>query len=414
MATPHVAGAAALLLQRHPDWTPAQVKSALVLTGKPVPSAAGELPTTRTGGGLVQVPAANAPMVFASPADLSFGLVRTGSQATRPVTLTDAGGGAGAWTATVALQGGPSGITVTVPPTVTVPGRFDVTATASGSAPEADITGFVVLTLGTTTRRIPFWFRVESPKLGTEPATPLTTPGVHRGQMRGKRSLVTSYRYPADPRAVPAAAGPEQVFHVRITRPVANFGVVLLTSSAPSRFRPFPRVVAAGDENRLTGNAGLPLVINPYLDSFGAQRPVAGAIRPVPGSYDVVFDTPAATTPSGIGPGAYTFRYWVNDTRPPSVRLLTPTVRPGARLRLAVTDVGSGVDPQSLVATVDGKASAVTFAGGRATVGLADVAAGRHRIVLQAADYQELKNMENVPQILPNTRSFTAMFTIAG
>src|SRR5215210_943682 len=33
MAAPHVAGGAALLLQRHPTWTPAQIKSALVLTG---------------------------------------------------------------------------------------------------------------------------------------------------------------------------------------------------------------------------------------------------------------------------------------------------------------------------------------------------------------------------------------------
>jgi Subtilisin-like serine proteases len=32
MATPHVAGAAALLLELHPGWTPAQVKSALVST----------------------------------------------------------------------------------------------------------------------------------------------------------------------------------------------------------------------------------------------------------------------------------------------------------------------------------------------------------------------------------------------
>jgi len=203
-----------------------------------------------------------------------------------------------------------------------------------------------------------------------------------------------------------------QVFRVRITRPVANFGVVLLSSTRATRFRPSPRVVAAGDENRLTGNAGLPLVINPYLDSFGAPRPVAGAIRPVPGSYDVVFETPVAVTPSGAGPGAYTFRYWVNDISPPSVRLLTRTVKPGARLRLAVTDSGSGVDPQSLVATVDGKAAAVRYGAGRATVILAEVAGGRHRIAFKAADYQELKNMENVPQILPNTRSFTATFTV--
>jgi hypothetical protein len=117
-------------------------------------------------------------------------------------------------------------------------------------------------------------------------------------------------------------------------------------------------------------------------------------------------------TPGAAGPGPYTFRYWVNDVTPPTIRLAVRTVKAGARLRFTVTDAGSGVDPQSFEATIDGKAATVTPAKGGAVVSLARLAAGRHRVALVASDYQELKNMENVPQILPNTRTFAATFTV--
>ncbi|WP_350280381.1 S8 family serine peptidase [Kribbella sp. HUAS MG21] len=54
MATPHVAGAAALLVQKHPEWTGEQLKSALVSTAKPL---AGET-AYQVGSGRLDVPAA--------------------------------------------------------------------------------------------------------------------------------------------------------------------------------------------------------------------------------------------------------------------------------------------------------------------------------------------------------------------
>src|SRR6476661_7281390 len=53
-----------------------------------------------------------------------------------------------------------------------------------------------------------------------------------------------------------------------------------------------------------------------------------------------------------INPNGDTFRVWVNDVAPPKVRLLTASVRAGQPVKLAVTDAGSGVDPQSITASV--------------------------------------------------------------
>ena len=57
-----------------------------------------------------------------------------------------------------------------MPATVTVPGKLEVTAPARRRS-EGDATGFVVLTRGADVRRIPFWFRVETPQRSrSEPA----------------------------------------------------------------------------------------------------------------------------------------------------------------------------------------------------------------------------------------------------
>ena len=131
MAAPHTAGAAALLLQRHPAWTVAQVKSALVLTGGPVKGntrSRGETPPTREGGGMIWLPRADQPLVFARPTSLSFGLLRRGAAVTLRVALSDAGGGAGAWAVAVRQLSRSRGVALKaearpVPGTLTAPRR---------------------------------------------------------------------------------------------------------------------------------------------------------------------------------------------------------------------------------------------------------------------------------------------------
>jgi len=170
-----------------------------------------------------------------------------------------------------------------------------------------------------------------------------------------------------------------------------------------------PRITAAGDEDRLLGVPALPFDDNPYRSSYGEARPVSGALLPQPGSYDVVFDTRKRAQA-----GRFTFRFWVDDTRPPTVRPLARSIRRGTALRLAASDgAGSGVDPRSLVARVDGKRRSATFRGGVVSIGTAGLAAGSYVLVLTAADFQETRNNENVARILPNTRTVRLAFRVS-
>jgi subtilisin family serine protease len=392
MAAPHVSGAAAILKERHPAWTVAQLKSALVLTGDPVHAGgAAELPATREGGGMVDLVKADNPLLFADPTSLSLGVLGASGTATQTTTLSDAGGGAGSWLVSVAVTQSTPGVQLTVPPSVTAPGTLGVQATTS-AATTGDESGFVVLTRGTDVRRIPFWVGVSAPKLATEKPATLTKPGTYTGTTVGGSSLVTRYRYPT--LGDPSYPGPERVYRFAVSGTPANFGVVVTSGSA------VPHVVLGADENHVAGYTGLPLDLNPYRKQYGDSRRVAGVVVPAPGTYEIVFDTPA-----GAKPGPFAFRFWIGDTTPP--RLRVASLKRG--IRVAATDAGAGVDPSSLTAILDGHTVAATWQHGQIVVAARP---GRHRLVVSAADYEETKNTEDVGPILPNTATLTAAVTV--
>jgi subtilisin family serine protease len=407
MAAPHVAGAAALLTQRHPTWSVPQIKSALALTARPVrEGGAREATTLRQGAGFIDLPKADQPLVFAQPATVSFGFLRRGRSVSRRIALTDAGGGVGDWTVTVVRQAATRGVSVTAPARITVPGSLTVAATAQRTAAQSDSSGFLVLSRAGQTRRIPFWLRVTAPRLIRHAVRPLRGTGSYRGDTRGRPSLVSVYRYPDDPdgSGLPRTLkGPEQVFRFRLRRTAENLGVAVLT---PSRVQ--PRIVLDGDENRQAGPTALPLNTNPYLPTFFEPTPVSAVIRPAPGTYNVVFDSPTRA-----GAGRFRFRFWVGDTAPPRVRLLTTRARRGGVLVASASDGGSGVDPRSIFVRVDGGLLREgSYRTGRIRIPVGDLAPGRHRLTLQVSDHQEAKNMENALRILPNTTVLTASFSV--
>ena len=408
MAAPHVAGAAALLLQRHPDWSPAQVKAALTETGKPTTDDGAASMPIRAGAGLIDVADADAPLVTVTPTSLSLGLLGRGEARQVSIDVADAGGGAEPWAVSVDLQTPQATATVSTPTTIVAPGVLPVDIAVGATAADADLSGVIVLTRGSTSRRIPFWGRIRTAALAGAKRTVLTRPGIYAGNTSGRPSLVTRYRYPevlTGDAVHGVLAGPEQVFRLQVTEPIANFGIVITRRDKGVRVE--PRIVVDGDENRLAGYAALPFDLNPYLVQLAEPTRSVGVIAPAPAAYDIVFDS---ATPKGAG--RFSFRLWINDTTPPSAKLLTPTVKRGDFVSVGVADAGSGVDPATLVVKLGGKELPAALSNGVIRIPTRSVAAGRVSLRVQVSDHQETRNMENVGPILPNTRILQTRVTI--
>ncbi|GAB3458976.1 S8 family peptidase [Actinophytocola sediminis] len=162
MATPHVAGAAAILAAAHPDWSAERLKSTLMATAAPNPA----LSVFEQGAGRVDVAAAVTNTVSATPANLFVGLIAwphdDDQPIAKPVTYTNTGTEPVTFDLTTDLRGpdgepAPAGMFTLSATEITVPagGSAQVTLTTDTSVDSAEgiYRGAVLATAGETTLR---------------------------------------------------------------------------------------------------------------------------------------------------------------------------------------------------------------------------------------------------------------------
>ncbi|MEV4758208.1 S8 family serine peptidase [Micromonospora sp. NPDC049559] len=166
MAAPHVAGAAALLRQQHPDWTPERLKAVLLGSAKANP----ELDVFAQGAGRLDLARAIGQSSYATPASVSFGEQRwphgDDQPSARTVTFHNTGTGdlALALALTTTGPGGkpaPAGMFTLSDDSLTVPagGQASVTLTADTRVGDEDgsFSGYLSATAaGRAAVRTPF------------------------------------------------------------------------------------------------------------------------------------------------------------------------------------------------------------------------------------------------------------------
>ncbi len=105
----------------------------------------------------------------------------------------------------------------------------------------------------------------------------------------------------------------------------------------------------------------LPTNLNPYLAQFGNPVLAAAAIRPLAGSYDIVFDSAAALGRRSLHVPLLGQRH---AAAVPQAHAGPRSPQPPAR-RARIADLGSGIDATTIKATIDGKPCQTTLGGGQ-------------------------------------------------
>jgi subtilisin family serine protease len=170
-ATPHVAGAAALLKQLHPTWSPEQIKAALMNSATNDVFAASDK-TVRsgvlaTGAGRIDLARASSVNATISPASLGLGIYKLKKKNVTiniDLNVTNQTGAQGAYAISVEQLDPGDGVTVTTSTdnlTIASGQTLPVTITifALKGSERRDYTGYIRVTRDGQTLRVPYWVR---------------------------------------------------------------------------------------------------------------------------------------------------------------------------------------------------------------------------------------------------------------
>jgi subtilisin family serine protease len=171
MATPHVAGAAALLRQLHPEWGPQQLKAALIGSAKRNPA----LSTYDQGAGRVDVANAFATQITAQPSTVGFPKALWPHDDDPPVTRTITYSNEGSSPVTLNLRidgsgpggiGLPEGLLTVSPATLSLaPGATasaQITADTSSNSPAGIYSGALIAEADDRTFTVPLAIELEA------------------------------------------------------------------------------------------------------------------------------------------------------------------------------------------------------------------------------------------------------------
>ncbi len=313
-SSPMVAGAALLVRQQHPDWTPAQVKSALVSTAANVVTDNGQQAALlSSGNGRLDVPPAIQSTVALTPATLSFSsrIVPAATTYTQTFTVTNLGPSPDTFNLALHPRLEASGGTFSVSPTTTpaLNPRDSATITLSfkasplAASARGTSDGRVEITSASSSRvyTIPYWAEVVGSGI----------PGAFYRVRGNVQTQTVSTKLPQDLAVeVVDHGGFQGVAGAPVTFAIDSGGGSLTTTSATTDFSGFAttswtlgpapgtqrvKVTAAGSTNYFYASA----IASPSITRAGLVNAASTTAAVAPGTIVSLFGLGLAASSGG-------------------------------------------------------------------------------------------------------------------